>query len=151
MKLSGSLLRRDSSAKASGKTSKQESVLPKGLTISEGPRERTSPSCSIDGDVDALFHAADPKRTSMVIHKLHGLCRTTARRSELLCQDRHLSHHAHRGHHVEMSLLAHPWLPAAVFNAYWQAKQLDYDYLKKAAWYKNSLPWFGQEFDETRA
>jgi len=28
---------------------------------------------------------------------------------------------------------------------------LAYDYMAKAAWLKDSLPWFGQEFDETRA
>ena len=26
-----------------------------------------------------------------------------------------------------------------------------YDYMANAAWLKDSLPWFGQEFDETRA
>jgi 4,5-dihydroxyphthalate decarboxylase len=26
-----------------------------------------------------------------------------------------------------------------------------YDYMAQAAWLKDSLPWFGQEFEETRA
>ena len=45
----------------------------------------------------------------------------------------------------------HPWLIEAVFKAYSQSKQKTYDYMANAAWLKDSLPWFGQEFDETRA
>ena len=44
-----------------------------------------------------------------------------------------------------------PWLVEAVFDAYSQSKQKAYDYMAQAAWFKDSLPWFGQEFDETRA
>ena len=44
-----------------------------------------------------------------------------------------------------------PWLIEAVFDAYSQSKQKAYDYMAQAAWFKDSLPWFGQEFDETRA
>jgi len=43
-----------------------------------------------------------------------------------------------------------PWLPQAAFEAYSKAKQLTYDYLEQAAWYKVSLPWIGQELAETR-
>ena len=44
-----------------------------------------------------------------------------------------------------------PWLIEAVFNAYSQSKQMAFKYMARAAWVKDSLPWFGQEFDETRA
>ena len=44
-----------------------------------------------------------------------------------------------------------PWLAEAVFNAYSRAKQLNYDYMAKLAWWHGSLPWFGQELEETRA
>ncbi len=44
-----------------------------------------------------------------------------------------------------------PWLIEAVFKAYSQSKQMAYDYMAKLAWLKDSLPWFGQEFAETRA
>jgi 4,5-dihydroxyphthalate decarboxylase len=37
-----------------------------------------------------------------------------------------------------------------VFDAFSRAKQLAYDYLKKSAWYKTSLPWVAQEAEETR-
>ncbi len=44
---------------------------------------------------------------------------------------------------------AYPWLPEAVFSAYSRAKQLRYDAMQ-SEWFMGTLPWFGQEFDETR-
>lgn len=44
---------------------------------------------------------------------------------------------------------AHPWLPQAVFNTYSQAKQLRYEQMRME-WLLGTLPWFGQELDETR-
>jgi len=44
-----------------------------------------------------------------------------------------------------------PWLIETVFKAYSQSKQMAYDYMANAAWVMDSLPWFGQEFEETRA
>ena len=44
-----------------------------------------------------------------------------------------------------------PWLIEAVFTAYSKSKQMAYEYMAKAAPLKDSLPWFGQEFEETRA
>ena len=38
----------------------------------------------------------------------------------------------------------------AVFNAYSQAKQLAYGHMAKAGWYDDMLPWYAQEFEETR-
>ena len=51
----------DSSAKDAGKVSKQESVLPEGITITKGPVGKDESDLLIDGDVDALFHAGEPK------------------------------------------------------------------------------------------
>ena len=45
---------------------------------------------------------------------------------------------------------ANPWLLESVFNAYSKAKAKAYHYLKNAAWYKTTLPWIGQEAEETR-
>jgi 4,5-dihydroxyphthalate decarboxylase len=43
-----------------------------------------------------------------------------------------------------------PWLVEAVFQAYSQSKTEAYEYMAKIAWLKDSLPWFGQELQETR-
>jgi 4,5-dihydroxyphthalate decarboxylase len=44
-----------------------------------------------------------------------------------------------------------PWLLEAVFRAYSQSKQAAFNYMSRLAWVMDSLPWFGQELDETRA
>ena len=43
-----------------------------------------------------------------------------------------------------------PWLAKAVFEAYSRAKQLDYEYSQSLGWVMDSLPWYGQELEETR-
>ena len=52
---------KDSSAGVSGKVSKQESVIPEGLKVSQGPAGKDESDLLVDGDVDALFHAAEPR------------------------------------------------------------------------------------------
>ena len=43
----------------------------------------------------------------------------------------------------------HAWLPNAVFDAYCKSKQLDYEESRRIRWAYSSLPWYGQEFNET--
>ncbi len=50
-----------SKASAGGKASKQENILPKGVSISEGPEGKDESDLLVAGDVDALFHAAEPR------------------------------------------------------------------------------------------
>jgi 4,5-dihydroxyphthalate decarboxylase len=52
---------KDSSAKASGGASKQENILPKGISIRTGPKGKDESDLLVDGDVDALLHAAEPR------------------------------------------------------------------------------------------
>lgn len=47
-------------------------------------------------------------------------------------------------------IAAHPEFPKAVFNAYSQAKTLMYEHMRKMGWATISLPWIGQEIEETR-
>jgi 4,5-dihydroxyphthalate decarboxylase len=49
------------------------------------------------------------------------------------------------------TLKQNPWLVEPVFKAYSQAKQMAYEYMAKAAWFMDMLPWYAQEFAETRA
>jgi 4,5-dihydroxyphthalate decarboxylase len=141
---------KDSSAKAAGKVSKQESVVPKGLSVSKGPAGKDESDLLESGEVDALFHAAEP-RAYMEGHPKVARLFPDFRKTER-------EYFAKTGIFPIMHAVAirkdiierNPWLLNAVFNAYSQAKQLMYDYLKKSAWYKNSLPWIAQEIEETR-
>ena len=141
---------KDSSAKAAGKVSKQESVVPKGLSVSKGPAGKDESDLLESGEVDALFHAAEP-RAYVEGHPKVARLFPDFRKTEH-------EYFAKTGIFPIMHAVAirkdiierNPWLLNAVFNAYSQAKQLMYDNLNKSAWYKNSLPWIAQEIEETR-
>lgn len=132
-----------------GKVSKQESVAPEGISISVGPEGKDESQMLVDGDVDALFHAAEPKAFT----EGHPRIRRLFADSRAVERD----YFARTGifpimHAVAMRndvIDAHPWLPEAVFNAYSQAKQMHYEAMR-IQWIFGTLPWFGQEFEETR-
>jgi len=139
----------DSSAKDAGKVSKQESIVPEGISISVGPEGKDESEMLVDGDVDALFHAAEPTAFTEghpKIRRLFADPRATER-----------DYFARTGifpimHAVAMKndvIDANSWLPEAVFNAYSQAKQMHYGEMHMK-WIFGTLPWFGQEFEETR-
>ncbi len=52
---------KDSSANVAGKVSKQEQVLSKGVSITPGPAGKDESDLLASGEVDALFHAAEPR------------------------------------------------------------------------------------------
>ena len=142
---------KDSAAKSSGGPSKQENVLPEGLSISMGSAGQDESDLLESGEVDALFHAAEPRayiEGHPKVARLFPDSRATER-----------AYFAKTGVFPIMHAVAirkdvleqNPWLAEAVFNAYSRAKQLTYDYLSKSAWYKTSLPWVTQEMEETRA
>ncbi len=143
------VLAADSSAKDAGKVSAQESVLPKGISIRMGPEGKDESDLLLDGEVDALFHAAEPEafvEGNPKVKRLFPDPRATER-----------AYFARTGifpimHAVAMRndlIDAHPWLPEAVFKAYSRAKQLRYEAMGME-WLMGTLPWFGQDLDETR-
>jgi len=142
--------REDSSAKDAGKASKQENVFPEGLAIRQGPVGMDESELLVSGEVDALFHAVEPKayvEGNPIVARLFPDCRQVER-----------AYFAKTGIFPIMHVVAvrddvidqHPRLPDAVFNAYSQAKQMNFDHLNKLGWAMVSLPWFSQEFEETR-
>ncbi len=142
---------KDSSAKDAGKTSKQENTFPEGVSINMGPTGKDESDLIESGEVDVLFHAGEPRAYIEGHPKV-----------ERLFPDYRLTERAYfsktgifpimHAVAIKKSLLKqNPWLIEAVFKAYSQSKQKAYDYMVSAAWFKDSLPWFGQEFDETRA
>lgn len=141
---------KDSSAAVVGKVSKQESMIPEGLKVSQGPAGKDESDLLVDGDVDALFHAAEPRAYTQGhpdVARLFSDYRQTERayfKSTGIFPIMHAV--AIRNSLVDK----HPWLPKAVFDAYSQAKQLMYEDLRKMGWATISLPWVGKELEETR-
>jgi len=141
----------DSSAKDAGKVSKQENILPDGVTIQQGPDGMDESDLLENGEVDAVFHAGEPKgyvQGHPKIARLFPDYRSTERAFFTKTGIFPIMHAVA----VRNDLIANdPDFVAKVFTAYSQSKQQAYDYMAKMAWLKDSLPWFGQEFDETRA
>jgi 4,5-dihydroxyphthalate decarboxylase len=141
----------DSSAKVSGKTSKQEQVMPEGVSIKAGPEGKDESDLLESGEADALFHAAEPRayiEGHPNVARLFPDYRTTER-----------AYFAKTGIFPIMHAVAikrdlleqNPWLVGAVFKAYSQAKQFAYKYMAKIGWANDMLPWYGQELEETRS
>ncbi|MFC1788352.1 ABC transporter substrate-binding protein [Thermodesulfobacteriota bacterium] len=142
---------KDSSAKDAGKVSKQENIFPKGVPISMGPEGKDESDLLASGEVDACFHAGEP-RAYVEKHPKVGRLFPDYRSTERAYFKKTGIFPIMHAVAIKKSLVKkNPWLIEAVFKAYSQSKQMAYDYMAQAAWLKDSLPWFGQEFDETRA
>ena len=142
---------KDSSAKAAGKVSKQESMVPKGLSVSKGPEGKDESDLLESGEVDALFHAAEPRAYIQGHPKVARLFPDFRKTERAYFKKTGIFPIMHAVAIRKSLIEQHPWLPKAVFDAYSQAKKLMYDHLKKMGWATISLPWVAQEIEETRA
>jgi len=141
----------DSSAKTSGGPSKQENVIPKGLSISTGPAGKDESDLIESGEVDALFHAVQPRAFIKGHPKVARLFPDSRATEQAYFSKTGIFPIMHAVAIKKDVLEENPWLAGAVFNAYSQAKQLTYEYFTKIAWAKTTLPWVTQEVEETRA
>jgi 4,5-dihydroxyphthalate decarboxylase len=141
----------DSSANLAGKVSRQEGVLPEGVPISAGTPGKDESELLESGEVDVLFHAVEPRpyiEGHPKVARLFPDYRATER-----------AYFAKTGifpimHAVAIknaTSKAHPWLALAVCRAYAQAKMIAFEKMARTGWFNDSLPWYGQEFEETQA
>jgi 4,5-dihydroxyphthalate decarboxylase len=142
--------RKDSSAAAAGTVSKQESMLPEGVPVQPGPEGLDESELLESGEVDACFHAAEPRAFT---ERRPNIARLFADYRQV-----EQAYFAKTGIFPIMHAVAmkkelaqqHPGIITAVFKAYSQAKQVAYDYLAGLAFIKDILPWIAQEFEDTR-
>lgn len=138
----------DSAASVSGTVSKNENVFPDHLNVSVGPTGKDESQLLLDGDVDALFHAVEPRAFVEGNPKIRRLFRDV-RATEQEYFDR-------TGIFPIMHALAirndlvdqHPWLPKAVFQSYSRSKAMAYSDMKE--WFFRTMPWFAQELEATQ-
>ena len=140
----------DSSAEAAGKVSKQENIVPDGLKVSRGPEGKDESDLLEAGDVDALLHAAEPRAYVQGHPKVARLFGDYRRTEQAYYSKTGIFPIMHAVAIRNDVASAHPWLPKAVFVAYSKAKKSMYGELKKMGWATISLPWIGQEIEETR-
>ena len=141
---------KDSTSDATGGASKLESVLPTGISVRNGPKGKDESQMLVDGDVDAVFHAAEPKafqENHPQVARLFADSRAVERDYFAKTGIFPIMHAIA----VRKNLMdAHPWISKALFHGYSKAKQLAYDDLRQNAWYMSSLPWIAQEVEATR-
>jgi len=142
---------KDSGANLTGGVSNWEKIRPQGLKIIDAPKGEDESTLLISGKVDAILHPAEPK----VYQERNPLVERLFKDHRTVEQD----FYKRTGMFPIMHTIAikketakkHPWMAKAVFEAYVKAKIIDYDYMKTWGWAYDSLPWYGQEFNETRA
>lgn len=141
--------RKDSSAKASGKISNQEQVLPDGLNISMGPVGLSESDLLAQGLVDAVFHAAEPQAYIDGDPKIARLFPDSITVEQDYYRRTGIFPVMHAVAVRKSLLKQHPELAQAIFNAYSQSKQKDYKSMD-LGWVYNSLPWYPQLLEQTR-
>lgn len=140
---------KDSSADAAGKISKQEQMNPEGVRIRMGTAGLDESELLISGEVDVLFHAAEPK-AYIDGNKLVERLFPDSRRVEQAYYKKTGIFPIMHAVAVRKSLLdKNHWLAEAIFNAYSESKTQDYAFMRKYGWVFDSLPWYGQELEET--
>ena len=126
-------------------------MIPEGRKVTKGPEGKDESDMLVDHDVDALFHAAEPRayiQGHPDIARLFVDYRQVERDYYKKTGIFPIMHAvAIRNSLVEKN----PWVTKAVFDAYSQAKQQMYMDLSKMGWATISLPWAGKELEETRA
>lgn len=141
----------DSSAGTSGGPSKQEKVVPEGLEVQEGPAGKDESDLLADGDVDALLHAAEPKCYLEGDPNVSRLYPDFRRAEQAYFRKTDIFPIMHVVAMRKETVEANPGLPAALFRAYSESKQIAYWDLRNLAWAFNSLPWVSQEVEDTQA
>jgi 4,5-dihydroxyphthalate decarboxylase len=127
-----------------------ENVLPKGISIRTGPKGKDESDLLVDGDVDALFHAAEPRAYQEGHPKVARLFSESRKTERAYFAKTGIFPIMHAVAVRKDVIQAHSWMPRVVFRAYSQAKQLMYDDIEQSAWYETSLPWIAQEAEQTR-
>jgi len=141
---------KDSSAKVSGEVSKQEQVMPEGVSIQAGSAGKDESDLLESGDVDALFHAAEP-RAFIAGHPKVARLFPDYRATERAYFSKTGIFPIMHALAIKTDLLKqYSWLAGAVFKAYSQAKRLAYQEMVKIGWVNDMLPWYSQELEETR-
>ncbi len=142
---------KDSATEASGgKTSKQEMILPEGISINRGPEGKDESQLLTEGDVDALFLAAEPRAFIEGDPIVARLFPDSRKVEQEYYKKTSIFPIMHAIAIKNDTIKDNPWLPVAVFNAYSEAKKIAYEFLQELAWVKIPLPWISQDYWETR-
>jgi len=141
---------KDSGKNLSGTVSGYENLVPDGLNIKTGSPDKDESDLLESGEVDALFHALQP-RAFIEGDPTVGRLFPDSRAVEQAYFKKTGIFPIMHAVAIRKSLLEkNPWLAKATFDAYSEAKQLTYKKMIEMGWAFDALPWYGQELEATR-
>jgi len=117
---------KDSSADVSGKISKNEQIIPDGITMKKGTKGKDESDLLVSGEADALFHAAEPKAYKEGDPKVGRLFADYKKVERAYYTKTGIFPIMHAVAIKTSLLKKHPWLAKAVFDAFSQSKALAY-------------------------
>ena len=141
----------ESSAKDTGGASEFENILPKNLKVEQGPVGKDESDMLADGDVDALFHAMEPRCYVEGHPKVARLFEDFRTVEQSYFKKTGVFPIMHAVAIRKKLIDKHPWLSSAIFKAYSQAKNNAIHDLTRMGWANVSLPWVSKEIEETRS
>ena len=141
---------KDSSAKDAGKVSAQESLLPEGVPIQQGPGGVDESDLLDSGEVDACFHAGEPRAFTQRRPNIARLFPDSRKTEQAYFKKTGIFPIMHAVAIKKSLARQNPEIIPVVFKAYSQSKQVAYDYLAYLASIMDILPWASQEFEATK-
>lgn len=142
---------KDSSTDISGTVSGYENLIPEGLNIKKGSPDKDESDLLESGEVDALFHAIQPRAFIQGHPDIARLFPDSRAAEQAYLKKTGIFPIMHAVAIRKSLLEENSWLAEAVFNAYSQAKQLTYKKMLAMGWAFDALPWYGQELEATQA
>ncbi|GAM55098.1 4,5-dihydroxyphthalate decarboxylase [Vibrio ishigakensis] len=124
----------DSSKELTGAVSAQEAVMPNGVVIRTGSKGKDESELLVTGEVDALFHAAEPKAYVEGDERVGRLFADSRSAEQTYYQETGIFPIMHAVAIKTELLEEHPWLAEAVYDAYIEAKDISYAQMNKLGW-----------------
>ncbi len=141
---------KDSSAGIAGQVSKHENMIPEGISMSYGTVGKDESELLLSGEVDALFHAVQPKAFIDGNPQISRLFSDSKKVEQDYFNKTGIFPIMHAVAVKKELLENDPWLSQSVFDAYSESKTANYNFMTKLGWVYDTLPWYGQQYEEVK-
>lgn len=141
--------KKDSAANLTSGVSKYEKIVPEGINMAYAPEGEDESTLLLSGQVDAIFHPAEPKcfqERNPAVKRLFVDFKTE---EQAYFEKTGIYPIMHSVAMKKSTIEKFPWMPKAVFKAYCQSKAMNMKKMQIQGWAYDTLPWYGQEFDNT--
>ena len=141
---------RDSAVNQTGGASAWEKQIPDGLKYESAPEGKDESQLLLDGVVDAIFHPAEPRAFVERDPRIRRLFSDPRQVEQAYFKRTGIFPIMHVVGMRRDLAEREPWLRKAIFDAYVEAKRMNFEHMQRIQWAYDSLPWYGQELNETR-